>query len=176
MICRVPGLRSYDSAPRPPPNPPSSVSKLPIFLLFLSVACRVCVVGGGGGRGCGREAKSYDRKTAWPSINHSILYVRGLRCELCVRSVVLYGMFVSVTWTRAPPPLSPCPAFLASLNFQPSRYYFYVMLLRAEEPKLNWLPEPEPKLRIAAPSMEPQLQVAAPSPAPFYLLQLEEIL
>jgi hypothetical protein len=57
-----------DLAPRPPP---STVSKLSIFLSF-PVRCFSVEFtdekGGGGGRG----AKSYEREKAWPSINHSI--------------------------------------------------------------------------------------------------------
>ncbi len=66
-------LRSYDSAPRPPPLPsPSLVSKLSLFL-SLSVCRRSGEVGSG--RGGGLEAKAYDREKTWPSINHSIVSV-----------------------------------------------------------------------------------------------------
>ncbi len=111
------------------PPPPLPLANCLSFSVFLCLAGRAyCQERGGGGR---RGAISYNRKKAWPCINHSIFSVRGLRRELCVRSVVLYGMFISATWTRAPPPLSPCPAFPASLNSQPSRYglsyYVYVV-------------------------------------------------
>ncbi len=101
----------------PPPLPSANCLS---FSVFLCLAGRAYYRerGGGGERG----AKSYNRKKAWPCINHSILSVRGFKRELLVRSVVLNGMFVSATWTRAPPPLSPCPAFPASLSYQPSRY------------------------------------------------------
>ncbi len=123
MIFRVPGLRSYDSA-TPTPFPPLPSANCLSFSVFLCVAGRAyCRERGGGGVWAWSQiTKPYDHKKAWPSINHSVLSVRGLRRELCFRSAVLYGMFISATWTRAPPPLSPCPACPASLNSQPSRY------------------------------------------------------
>jgi hypothetical protein len=57
-------------------SPPSPIGK---WSLFLSVpVCRRSSFlpgEGGGGKGEGRGAKSYDRKKAWPSVNHSILSV-----------------------------------------------------------------------------------------------------
>ncbi len=51
------------------PSPPSSVSKLSLFL-NLSLCCPVQLTHGKGGGG-GRGAESYDYKKAWASINHS---------------------------------------------------------------------------------------------------------
>ncbi len=110
---------------------------------------------GGGGGGGARGAKSYHCEKAWPSMNQSKLFARRLRRELFVRSGLYCwnGMFVSATWTRAPPPLFPCPAFPASLNSQPSRYYVYSVKESRGAKTLNWLLEPESKLRIAAPAL-----------------------
>jgi len=132
------------------------------FSVFLCLAGRAyCRERGGGGE---RGAKSYDCKKAWPSINHSILSARGLRRELFVRSVVLNVMFITATWTRAPPPLSLCPAFPASLNSQPSRYYVYsVTESRGAKTKL-----------VSGAGAE--ITSCGSAPSPFYLLQLEEIL
>jgi hypothetical protein len=51
-------LRSYDSAPRPSPSPPSSVSNLSLFLSL--PVCRGGAYWGERGGGDGREAESYD--------------------------------------------------------------------------------------------------------------------
>jgi hypothetical protein len=67
-------LRSYDSAPHPPP---SLVARQKVVSLSQS-SCVSPVeptnVGGG--------AKSYDREKAWPSINHSIRIGFDLYCTL----------------------------------------------------------------------------------------------
>ncbi len=56
-----------------PPPPPPPVSKLSLYL-SLPLCRRSSLLTGGGGRG----AKSYDDgEKAWPSINHSILSMRG---------------------------------------------------------------------------------------------------
>jgi len=57
-------LRSYDSAPRPPPPPTLSQS---------SCESPVQLTAGRSWGGGGRRAESYDRKKVWPSINCSIL-------------------------------------------------------------------------------------------------------
>jgi hypothetical protein len=49
-------LRSCESAPSPPPPPSSDL----------------LMGDGGGGEGGRRGGESYDRKKAWPSINHSV--------------------------------------------------------------------------------------------------------
>ncbi len=66
-------LRSYDSAPRPPPSPFSHQQ-------VVSLSQSSCVTGqaywrggGGGGWGGGLRSKPYDSEKVWPSINHSIL-------------------------------------------------------------------------------------------------------
>ncbi len=59
------------SAPCPPPSSPFPFSKLSLFLSL--PVCPVEYTDGSGGRRGGRGAKSYDRKKACPSINHSIL-------------------------------------------------------------------------------------------------------
>jgi len=55
-------LRSYDSAPRSPPLPSASC---PSFSVFLCVAGQAYWRVRGGGGGCGRGAKLYDREKAW---------------------------------------------------------------------------------------------------------------
>ncbi len=75
------------------PLPPSpSVSKLPIFLSL--PVCRRSRVGGEGGLG----SNSYDREKAWPSVNHSILSVRGLRRGLFVQSVRYCSVLLNGTY------------------------------------------------------------------------------
>ncbi len=66
-------LRSYGSVYANPPPRPSLPSRLPLILTL--PVCRQSSLywrerGGGGG---GREAESYNRKKAWPSINRSLL-------------------------------------------------------------------------------------------------------
>ncbi len=64
-------LRSFDSAPRPPLSPPSSVSKLDRRRKGRRRKRDSSLTGEGEWGEDGVE--SYDRKKAWPSINHSIL-------------------------------------------------------------------------------------------------------
>jgi hypothetical protein len=64
-------LRSYDSAPRPPPPLPP-VSKLDRRHTEIKSEKRGNLRTGERGEGGGRGAQSYDQK-AWSSINHSIL-------------------------------------------------------------------------------------------------------
>jgi hypothetical protein len=66
-------LRSYDSAPRPPP-PPTPVSRLDRRHTG-RLRKRDNLLGGEGGWGGGHGAESHDRKKAWYSINYSILSV-----------------------------------------------------------------------------------------------------
>jgi hypothetical protein len=61
-------LRSYGSAPRPPPLPPANC-----LSLSLPVCRRSSLLTEGGGGGGGRGAESYHRKKAWASINGPIL-------------------------------------------------------------------------------------------------------
>jgi len=78
-------LRSYDSAPRPPP---------PIHLCrrYVGPAThrkiekeRQLADGSGRREGCGRGAESNDLKKVWPSVNHSVLSLRYHRsqCRCC---------------------------------------------------------------------------------------------
>jgi hypothetical protein len=57
MIYRGPGflLRSYGSAPRPPPSLPSPVSKLSLFLRNLVCRQSSLLIGVGGESGVGKE-------------------------------------------------------------------------------------------------------------------------
>ncbi len=71
-----PFLRSYDSAPRPPP--PSPLSRLSELSLFLTLPA--CVSSGQAYRGGGGWAVIYDSEKALPSTNNSILSV--LDCPL----------------------------------------------------------------------------------------------
>jgi hypothetical protein len=66
-------LRSYDSAPCPPPPncsiPSASCLSFSIFLCITGRAVRLPAGGGG------RTPKSYDSEKAWPSLNHSVLFL-----------------------------------------------------------------------------------------------------
>jgi hypothetical protein len=84
--------RSYDSAPRPPPLSPDS--KLDTGAHSKTEKERQLLMGEGGGRG-GRGAESYDRKKAWPSINHSILSESGGKPVCRLR-----GKQIRIIWAR----------------------------------------------------------------------------
>ncbi len=95
-------LWSYDSVPRPPPFLPSSQQ-----LVSLSPSSCVSSVELTNGRwgeevGLGRGAKSYDRNTAWPSINHSMLSVYSY----CERQIQLNMQFISPIILYTPYPLN----------------------------------------------------------------------
>ncbi len=65
-------LRSYDSAPRPPPSTPPLRQQV-VSLSQSSCVLPVKLTEEGEAVGCGRGAKSNDREKAWSSINHSML-------------------------------------------------------------------------------------------------------
>jgi hypothetical protein len=71
MIYRARQLRSYDSAPRHP-LPLSRQQDVSLSQSFC-VNSQSSLLTGVGGGGCGRGAKLYDLRNAWPSINHAIL-------------------------------------------------------------------------------------------------------
>ncbi len=71
-IYRGPGfLVRFGSAPTPPPPPPPPV---PVSKLSRRHIGRLRKRGNGrGGKEDGRGFEAYDRKKAWPSINHQML-------------------------------------------------------------------------------------------------------
>ncbi len=104
MINRWPGFLAvvwFGSSPSP--FSPFPVSNLSLFL-SLPVCHRSSLLTGNGGKGwgLGRGAKSYDRNTAWPSINHAILSVYSY----CERQIQLNMQFISPIILYTPYPLN----------------------------------------------------------------------
>jgi hypothetical protein len=170
MIYRVPGLRSYDSSllpphpphthPLPPPLPSASCRS---FSVFLCIAGRVYC----------RERLTWSKiirlRENLALYKSFITLCQGAQTRnICPKCTVLLQWNVCFSYLNkgSSPALSlsslsgklKLPTFKVRMS-----YNMCTVVQRAEEPKLNCLLEPEPKLQVAA-------------PAPFYLPQLEEIL
>ncbi len=89
---------SYDLAPRPCPPPFSPVRKLDRRRRG-RLRKRLKLLTGDWRKGVGRPAKSYDRKKAWSSINHSLL-CSHLKGNVCIVKKSPSTSNVTFCWLR----------------------------------------------------------------------------